>query len=84
MFKIYLCHSRSLPFSWSVVWASDLDSAIEAFSNIVNCIELDGFPLLAVFAYRGKTLAIHRFMHNCGEPCHWRGRMQELRLANRN
>jgi len=53
-------------------------AALEAFSELVNRVELDGQKLAAVLTFNNAQLAFHRFDRSLGNSDYWRDKMDEI------
>lgn len=57
---------------------SDVNVAAEAFSALVNRIDLDGQKLVAALTYKNRQLCFHRFDRASGDAEYWRDRLDEI------
>jgi hypothetical protein len=78
LFEVYLCVTPGKPFPWSVSRTHHYDSAVHAFSELVNCHVFDRTEVLVVLRKGTQILAVHRFADEAGMHDHWRGRSHSL------
>lgn len=81
MYKLYLSiNEKMLP--WSIERCCDQENAAAAFSDLVNCRDLEFADFVAVLEDRHGTLAQHRYTDAIGSPDFWRGRIQDIPWKN--
>jgi hypothetical protein len=78
MYEVYLRLRRDAPLPWSITRTPCRETAIDAFTDIVNCMALDCLEFEAAFTHISEVLAVHRFMSEPGSGHYWRGRIGEL------
>lgn len=81
VYRVYLRDPQQRVFEKTVT--GDQTAALAAFTTLVNRVDLDDTPLLAVMNFNGRPVAHHLFaLREDGSPLdpakHWRGRCDDI------